>query len=128
MFTEILPSAPVDVYVEPKSDKSMNISWSPPFSNAPTVSDYIVNVTMLMSFDPSTVNPHISDTNSSQSVITPHSVQVKVDYIYFTNLFKNINIYLNYKNVYLHIKFKILYSILGLVLALLTFRNFIYHL
>ncbi|XP_075234927.1 Ig-like and fibronectin type-III domain-containing protein 1 [Lycorma delicatula] len=75
---EILPSAPVDVYVEPKSDKSMNISWSPPFSSTPTVSDYIVNVTMLMSFDPSTVNPHISDTNSSQSVITPHSVQVKV--------------------------------------------------
>lgn len=79
LFSEILPSAPVDVFVEAKSDKSVNVSWSPPYNNAKSVTDYIVNVTMLQSFDPSSVNIYLSgDSNSSQSVITPHSVQVKV--------------------------------------------------
>ncbi|RZF43428.1 hypothetical protein LSTR_LSTR001689 [Laodelphax striatellus] len=78
---EILPSAPLDIEVMPLTDKSLNISWMPPFDNAQTVTKYVVNVTMLKSFDPSSIDTlnAESSNNSSQSVITPHSVQVKVN-------------------------------------------------
>ncbi|XP_039279825.1 Ig-like and fibronectin type-III domain-containing protein 2 [Nilaparvata lugens] len=78
---EILPSAPLDIEVLPLTDKSLNISWMPPFDNSHTVTKYVVNVTMLKSFDPSSIDTQSAETsnNSSQSVITPHSVQVKVN-------------------------------------------------
>lgn len=76
---EILPGQPRDVEVDPLTDNSMGVSWNPPFENAATITDYIVNVTMLRAFDPSSIDSAPSESqNSSQSITTPHSVQVRV--------------------------------------------------
>ncbi|KAG8287269.1 hypothetical protein J6590_042606 [Homalodisca vitripennis] len=74
---EILPGQPRSVEVEGISDTSIKVSWIPPFTNAETITEYVVNVTMLRSFDANTDS--ISDSqNSSQYIITPHTVQITV--------------------------------------------------
>ncbi|XP_054267567.1 Ig-like and fibronectin type-III domain-containing protein 1 [Macrosteles quadrilineatus] len=73
---EVLPSQPRNVEVEGLSDTSLQVSWLPPLSNADTISQYVVNVTMLRSFD---ANIAETDTqNSSQAIVTPHTVQITV--------------------------------------------------
>ncbi|GFG31451.1 hypothetical protein Cfor_07805, partial [Coptotermes formosanus] len=48
---EILPSRPENVEVEVLTEKSVKVSWTPPSQNPETIVDYVVNVTMLRSFD-----------------------------------------------------------------------------
>lgn len=50
-FLELLPSPPEDVEVEPLNEKQLNVSWSAPTENTESVTQYIVNVTSLRSFD-----------------------------------------------------------------------------
>lgn len=49
---ELLPSPPQDVEVEALTEKSLKVSWHLPESNTETVTQYIVNITTLRSFDP----------------------------------------------------------------------------
>lgn len=46
-----LPSEPEDVYVEPLTEKSMQVTWSPPTVLADSIKYYIINVTVLHQFD-----------------------------------------------------------------------------
>lgn len=46
-----IPSPPRDVIVEPLTEKSLQVSWSPPARLAHRVRSYSINVTMLHSFD-----------------------------------------------------------------------------
>jgi hypothetical protein len=57
LLAEILPSSPENVEVEALTEKSLNVSWTPPSQNPETVSEYVVNVTMLKSFDEDTELP-----------------------------------------------------------------------
>jgi hypothetical protein len=54
LFLEILPSPPENVEVEALTEKSLKVSWSHPTQNQNTVLKYVVNVTMLRSFDEDT--------------------------------------------------------------------------
>ncbi|XP_050529397.1 Ig-like and fibronectin type-III domain-containing protein 1 isoform X2 [Daktulosphaira vitifoliae] len=73
---EILPSQPEDVQVVANSSSNFRVSWDQPKSNSASVKEFIVNVTMLKSFDDMKL---FSDNDrNSQSVVTPHSIQVKV--------------------------------------------------
>lgn len=53
----MLPSPPEEVEVEPLNEKQLNISWSPPVENAETVTEYVVNITTLRSFDAHLIDP-----------------------------------------------------------------------
>ena len=68
---------PLDVQVTPLTDSSFGVEWIPPFQNSETVTEFTVNVTMLRSFDPSSLYSG-PDANTSESIVTPHSVQVNV--------------------------------------------------
>uniref|UniRef100_A0A6B2EFR4 Putative receptor mediating netrin-dependent axon guidance n=1 Tax=Phlebotomus kandelakii TaxID=1109342 RepID=A0A6B2EFR4_9DIPT len=46
-----LPSEPQDVYVDPLSERSLQVGWTPPTKLASTVKFYQVNVTLMHSFD-----------------------------------------------------------------------------
>jgi len=80
LFTEFLPSNPVGVQVEVLSEKDLNVTWDSPSQNSAMVTEYAVNVTMLKSFDNTVVisGKIMDEDNSSVTVVTPHSVQVKV--------------------------------------------------
>ncbi|XP_061379093.1 Ig-like and fibronectin type-III domain-containing protein 2 isoform X2 [Danaus plexippus] len=54
---ELLPSQPEDVEVEPLNEKQLNVSWNPPTENTESVTEYIVNVTTLRSFDAHLIDP-----------------------------------------------------------------------
>lgn len=56
-FSELLPSPPEDVEVEAISEKQLNVSWNPPTENTETVTEYVVNVTALRSFDAHLIDP-----------------------------------------------------------------------
>lgn len=75
---EILPGQPQNVEVEGLSDSSIKVSWGPPLSNADSITEYVVNVTMLRTFDDNTMDTTTDSQNSSQSIVTPHSVQITV--------------------------------------------------
>lgn len=65
--TEILPSSPENVEVEALTEKSLKVSWTPPSQNPETVSEYVVNVTMLRSFDEDTELPDDSYADAADS-------------------------------------------------------------
>lgn len=48
---ELLPSVPEKVEVEALSDTLLRVNWSRPISNAGSVTEYLVNVTALRTFD-----------------------------------------------------------------------------
>jgi len=73
---EILPSQPEDVQVEVNSSSKVFITWDKPAANSASVKGYVVNVTMLKSFDGMKTFP--DNDGNSQSIVTPHSIQVKV--------------------------------------------------
>lgn len=50
-----IPSSPVDVFVEPLDEKSLQVSWSPPERLADRVQSYSINVTTLHTFDQDTL-------------------------------------------------------------------------
>jgi hypothetical protein len=54
LLLEILPSPPENVEVEAVTEKSLKVSWTRPSQNAETILTYVVNVTMLRSFDEDT--------------------------------------------------------------------------
>ena len=62
--TEILPSQPRDVDAIATSSSSINVTWSPPVKNGDTVTEYIVNVTILRSFDAPFTGLGYGDENS----------------------------------------------------------------
>lgn len=66
-LAEILPSSPENVEVEALTEKSLKVSWTPPSQNPETVSEYIVNVTMLRSFDENTELPDDSYSDAADS-------------------------------------------------------------
>lgn len=74
-ISEILPSEPEDVQVDVNSSSKMFVSWNKPSANSASVKEYVVNVTMLRSFDGMKTFP--DNDGNSQSVVTPHSIQVK---------------------------------------------------
>ncbi|XP_050664730.1 Ig-like and fibronectin type-III domain-containing protein 2 isoform X2 [Leptidea sinapis] len=77
---ELLPSPPEDVEVEPLSEKQLNITWSPPVENSDTVTEYIVNVTTLRSFDAHLIEPAESSMkNSSGAKMAPVTYRVPVN-------------------------------------------------
>ncbi|XP_013140886.1 PREDICTED: Ig-like and fibronectin type-III domain-containing protein C25G4.10 isoform X1 [Papilio polytes] len=74
---ELLPSPPEDVEVEPLNEKQLNVSWSPPVENSDTVTEYIVNVTTLRSFDAHLIDPSESSIKSNETK-TSQSMAYKV--------------------------------------------------
>jgi hypothetical protein len=83
--------------VEPLTEKSLNVSWTPPFQNPENIVSYVVNVTMLRSFDEDTEPPddsypsdydsyalaaaHLSSTRppfSTSSPLENRTIQIKV--------------------------------------------------
>ncbi|XP_045488804.1 Ig-like and fibronectin type-III domain-containing protein 2 isoform X1 [Pieris rapae] len=62
---ELLPSPPEDVEVEPISEKQLNVSWSPPTENTDTITEYVVNVTTLRSFDAHLIEPSESSMHNN---------------------------------------------------------------
>lgn len=76
---EILPSQPEDVQVDVNSSSMVFVTWDKPSANSASVKGYVVNVTMLRSFDGMKTFP--DNDGNSQSIVTPHSIQVKVYYI-----------------------------------------------
>lgn len=48
---ELLPSTPENVVVEAESETSLQVTWTLPVANTETISEYIVNVTTLRTFD-----------------------------------------------------------------------------
>ncbi|XKL66935.1 hypothetical protein PGB90_010355 [Kerria lacca] len=76
---EFLPSRPEGVQVEVLSESDLNVTWDKPTQNSASVTEYAVNVTMLKSFDNNPIfGKNIEEQNSSWIIVTPHSVQVKV--------------------------------------------------
>ncbi|XP_046969114.1 Ig-like and fibronectin type-III domain-containing protein 2 isoform X1 [Vanessa cardui] len=74
---ELLPSPPEDVEVEPLNEKQLNVSWSPPTENAESVTEYIVNVTTLRSFDAHLIDPSESSLkNVSNKMIQSFTYKV----------------------------------------------------
>lgn len=43
--------------MEPLNEKQLNVSWNPPTENTETVTEYVVNVTALRSFDAHLIEP-----------------------------------------------------------------------
>ncbi|XP_012543960.1 Ig-like and fibronectin type-III domain-containing protein 1 isoform X2 [Bombyx mori] len=72
---ELLPSPPEDVEVEPLNEKQLNVSWNPPVQNADTITEYIVNVTTLRSFDAHLIDPSESSIRNN-TVSKPITVKV----------------------------------------------------
>jgi len=62
--------------VDVNSSSRIFVSWNKPSANSASVKEYVVNVTMLKSFDGTKTFP--DNDGNSQSVVTPYSVQVKV--------------------------------------------------
>ncbi|XP_041982407.1 Ig-like and fibronectin type-III domain-containing protein 1 isoform X2 [Aricia agestis] len=57
---ELLPSPPEDVEVDALNEKQLNVTWNPPTQNLDSVTEYVVNITALRSFD-----AHMMDTSES---------------------------------------------------------------
>lgn len=43
--------------VEPLNEKQLNVTWSPPVENTDSVTEYVVNITALRSFDAHLIEP-----------------------------------------------------------------------
>lgn len=76
VVSEILPGQPEDVQVDVNSSSTILVTWDKPSANSASVKEFVVNVTMLKSFDGVKTFP--DNGGNSQSVVTPHSIQVKV--------------------------------------------------
>ncbi|XP_069682867.1 Ig-like and fibronectin type-III domain-containing protein 1 isoform X2 [Periplaneta americana] len=64
---EILPSPPENVEVESLTEKSLRVSWTRPSQNPESISEFVVNVTMLRSFDEDTELPEDSYAEAADS-------------------------------------------------------------
>lgn len=62
--------------MEVNSSSRISVTWNKPLANSASVKEFVVNVTMLRSFDGMKTFP--DNDGNSQSVVTPHSIQVKV--------------------------------------------------
>lgn len=70
-----LPSEPEGVTVEPVTERSLQVSWSPPTNMADTIKHYVVNVTVLNSFDEDSVG---NETTTGISVMVSGDVDSTV--------------------------------------------------
>ncbi|XP_026741674.1 Ig-like and fibronectin type-III domain-containing protein 2 isoform X2 [Trichoplusia ni] len=75
---ELLPSPPEDVEVEPLNEKQLNVSWNPPIENTDSVTEYVVNVTTLRSFDAHLIDPSESSIKNNGSMKSVQSMTYKV--------------------------------------------------
>ncbi|KAJ0174849.1 hypothetical protein K1T71_009957 [Dendrolimus kikuchii] len=75
---ELLPSPPEDVEVEPVSEKQLNVSWTPPVENSDSVTEYLVNVTTLKSFDAHLIEPSEGSMKNNESMKVGQSMTFKV--------------------------------------------------
>lgn len=91
-FSELLPSPPENVEVEPLTEKSLNVSWAYPISNTETITKYIINVTSLRSFD-----AHLIDPADTPSTVTSHSVQVSVPASQHSAVLNNLSAFTMYE-------------------------------
>ncbi|XP_037904934.1 Ig-like and fibronectin type-III domain-containing protein 1 isoform X1 [Hermetia illucens] len=66
-----LPSQPEDVYVEPLTERSLEVGWSPPAKMAESVTGYTINVTTLHTFD--------QDSLPNRTILPMMSVTVPAD-------------------------------------------------
>ncbi|CAK1550359.1 unnamed protein product [Leptosia nina] len=80
---ELLPSPPEDVEVDPLSEKQLNVTWSPPTENTDSVTEYILNVTALRSFDAHLVDPSETSMNTSMKTGTFMIFKVPKDKNFF---------------------------------------------
>ncbi|KAG7312486.1 hypothetical protein JYU34_001998 [Plutella xylostella] len=83
---ELLPSPPEDVEVEPLNEKQLNVTWNPPTENTDSISEYVVNVTTLRSFD-----SHLIDTEDSNATMrsiqsNTYKVQGNTTFLILNNL------------------------------------------
>ncbi|CAH2043160.1 unnamed protein product, partial [Iphiclides podalirius] len=86
---ELLPSPPEDVEVEPLNEKQLNVSWGPPVENTETVTEYVVNVTTLRSFDAHLIDPSESSIRSNgtkQTQSTTYRVQANKNFLVLNDL------------------------------------------
>lgn len=86
---ELLPSPPEEVEVEPLNEKQLNVSWLPPIENSDTVTEYIVNVTTLRSFDAHLIDPSESSmkNDTARTIQTvAYKVQANKTYLVLDDL------------------------------------------
>nr|CAI5827663.1 unnamed protein product [Callosobruchus analis] len=75
---ELLPSPPEYIEVDALTESTLRVEWSPPASNADTVSEYLVNVTSLRSFDDRLIDLDENPVITNGSTSTKYVVTVKV--------------------------------------------------
>nr|CAH7760559.1 unnamed protein product [Callosobruchus chinensis] len=75
---ELLPSPPEYIEVDALTESVLRVEWTPPTSNADTVSEYLVNVTSLRSFDDRLLELDENPIIMNGSTSTRHVVTVKV--------------------------------------------------
>ncbi|XP_034250543.1 Ig-like and fibronectin type-III domain-containing protein 1 [Thrips palmi] len=77
---EILPSRPERVFVESVSMTTLRVNWRAPLHANGALTGYVVNLTSLKTFDdrPLERGPGSTEAPSSQSIVMPHAVQIKV--------------------------------------------------
>ncbi|XP_044737933.1 Ig-like and fibronectin type-III domain-containing protein 1 isoform X2 [Chrysoperla carnea] len=73
---ELLPSPPERVEVESIAEKALKITWSLPLSNADTITEYLVNLTSLRSFDAHLIDP--SETSVTPKTNTKESMHIQI--------------------------------------------------
>ncbi|XP_049875990.1 Ig-like and fibronectin type-III domain-containing protein 1 isoform X2 [Pectinophora gossypiella] len=77
---ELLPSPPEDVEVEPLNEKQLNITWSPPVENTDSVTEYVINITTLRSFDAHPIEPSESTIkNTTMKMSQPMTYKVNAN-------------------------------------------------
>lgn len=77
-ITELLPSPPEDVEVEPLSEKQLNVSWLPPVENSDSVTEYLINVTTLKTFDAHLIDPTEVTAKNNESMKVGQSMTFRV--------------------------------------------------
>ncbi|XP_039756067.1 Ig-like and fibronectin type-III domain-containing protein 1 isoform X2 [Pararge aegeria] len=74
---ELLPSPPEDLEVEPLNEKQLNVTWNPPTENSESVTQYVVNITALRSFDAHLIDPSESSLrNDTTKMSQPVTIKV----------------------------------------------------
>lgn len=75
--------------MEPLNEKQLNVTWSPPTENTDTVTEYVVNVTTLRSFDAHLIDPSESSIkNGTMRMIqsTTYKVAANKSYLVLDDL------------------------------------------
>ncbi|XP_019771440.1 Ig-like and fibronectin type-III domain-containing protein 2 isoform X3 [Dendroctonus ponderosae] len=83
---DLLPGQPENVEVEPLSETSIKVEWSPPHANSETITEYLVNLTALRSFhENSEEDLRAGGMNESANTIV-HKITKDLNSTIFSNL------------------------------------------